>query len=395
MEAYALDWLNLLIRWAHVTAGIAWIGSSFYFIALDLHLLPPRDPKAIADDVAGEAWEIHGGGFYRVEKYRVAPPTLPSPLHWFKWEAYLTWLTGFSLLVVLYYVQASTYLIDPNVLDISPLVAIGLSLALLALGWLVYDQLSRRLEGRDRLLAVAIAIVIALAAYVTTHVFSGRGAYLHVGAMIGTWMVANVFFVIIPGQRALVAAKQAGRVPDAIHGIRGKQRSVHNNYLTLPVIFAMISNHFPMTYGHPQQWLVLLTLMALGAWVQHFLNLLNRGRVVWWIPVSAAVGVIALAVVIAPRPVATLQTPVSFAQAQAVIQQRCAPCHSATPTQPGFTAPPNGAAFDTPEQIRARAQTIYQRAVIARDMPLGNVTDMTPAERELLAGWFQQGAPTN
>jgi len=395
MEAYALDWLNLLIRWAHVVAGIAWIGSSFYFIALDHHLQPPRDPKAIEDDVGGEAWEIHGGGFYRVQKYRVAPPTLPSPLHWYKWEAYTTWLSGFGLLIVLYYAQAGAYLVDPKVLDISPLAAIGLSLGLLALGWLVYDQLSRRLEGNDRILAAALVVVIAGAAFATSHVFSGRAAYLHMGAMIGTWMVANVFFVIIPGQRELVAAKQAGRAPEAIHGIRGKQRSIHNNYLTLPVVFAMLSNHFPMTYGHPHSWLVLLALMALGAWVQHFFNLLHQGRTLWWIPASATAGVVVLAVVIAPRPIATAQTPVSFAQAQAIIQQRCATCHSATPTQPGFTAPPNGVAFDTPDQIRSRAQPIYQRAVVARDMPLGNLTGMTDAERELLGGWFQQGARTD
>src|SRR5579859_351471 len=323
MEAYLLDWLNLLVRWLHMTAGIAWIGTSFYYIALDYHLLPARDRKAIDEGVAGEAWEIHGGGFYRVEKYRVAPPTLPSPLHWFKWEAYTTWISGFGLLVVLYYANANTYLVDRSVADISPLAAVGISVGLLVVGWLVYDTLSRRLEGHDRLLAAALSLVIVVTAFGTSHLLSARAAYIQVGAMIGTWMVANVLFVIIPGQRELVAAKQAGREPDPTPGLRGKQRSIHNNYLTLPVLFAMISNHFPMTYGHPQGWLVLIALMALGAWVRHFFNLRNQGRVVWWIPVSAALGVVVLAFAIAPRNIAARNTRVTFAQAQAVIAQRC------------------------------------------------------------------------
>src|SRR5215471_5879913 len=243
MEAYALDWVHLLVRWLHVTAAVAWIGTSFYYIALDYHLLPAKSGD---DDVAGEAWEIHGGGFYRVEKYRVAPKTLPSPLHWFKWEAYTTWLSGFTLLVVLYYFNANTYLVDRNVADISPWVAVAISLGVLLVAWHVYDGLCRLLEGRDRQLALAIAAVIAATAFGVSHFLSPRAAYLQVGAMIGTWMAANVMFVIIPGQRELVNAKAAGREPQAIYGIRGKQRSIHNNYFTLPVMLAMISNHFPM-----------------------------------------------------------------------------------------------------------------------------------------------------
>src|SRR6266567_6886685 len=325
MEAYALDWLNLLVRWTHVIVGIAWIGTSFYYIALDFHLLPPKNDQAAEAGVAGEVWEIHGGGFYRVEKYRVAPPALPSPLHWFKWEAYTTWLSGFALLVVLYYANASTYLIDRNVADISPWLAVAISVVLLGIGWLVYDTLSRLLENNDRLLTAAIAVVIALTAFGVSHLLSPRAAYIEVGAMIGTWMVANVRFVIIPGQQELVAAKQAGREPDALPGLRGKQRSIHNNYLTLPVLFAMISNHFPMTYGHPNGWLILVALMGLGAWVRHFFNLRNQGQVVWWIPASAAVGVLALAVAIAPRPATTANAAVTFTQVQAVINQRCQP----------------------------------------------------------------------
>jgi uncharacterized membrane protein len=391
MEAYVLDWANLLVRWLHVTAGIAWIGTSFYYIALDYHLLPARQNT---EDLAGEVWEIHGGGFYRVEKYRVAPKSLPSPLHWFKWEAYTTWLSGFTLLVVLYYANASTYLVDKATADISPLAAVGISLGILLVGWFVYDGLSRGLEGRDRLLAAALAIVIILVAYGTSRLLSPRAAYLQVGAMIGTWMVANVRFIIIPGQKELVAAKQAGREPNPLHGLRGKQRSIHNNYLTLPVVFAMISNHFPFTYGHPYGWLILVALMGLGAWVRHFFNLRNQGHVVWWIPATAAAGFVALIVAAAPRPVQTTATSATFAQAQAIIAQRCQPCHSAQPTQPGYPQAPNGVMFDTRDQILGRAQQIYQQAVVTKNMPFGNLTGMTQAERDVLAAWVQSGAPS-
>jgi uncharacterized membrane protein len=393
MEAYALDWVNLLVRWTHVIVAIAWIGTSFYYIALDYHLRPPKEPEALAAGVGGEAFEIHGGGFYRVQKYRVAPPTLPSPLHWFKWEAYSTWLSGFTLLVALYYANASTYLVDRSVADINPFVAIGISVGLLVVGWLVYDGLSRALEGHDRLLAAALAAVIVLAAFGVSHVFSPRAVYIQIGAMIGTWMAANVLVVIIPGQRELVAAKLAGREPDPTPGLRGKQRSIHNNYLTLPVVFAMISNHYPMTYGHPYGWLVLVVLMAIGAWVRHFFNLRHQGREVWWIPATAAVAVIGLAVAIAPRTVATPQASVTFSQVQAIVTRRCTPCHSTNPTQPGFPQAPNGVMFDTPDEIVARSQQIYDQAVVTRNMPFGNLTNMTTDERDVLAAWVQQGAP--
>jgi uncharacterized membrane protein len=391
VETYVLDWANLLVRWLHVTAAIAWIGTSFYYIALDYHLLPAKNN----DELAGEVWEIHGGGFYRVEKYRVAPRVLPSPLHWFKWEAYTTWLSGFTLLVVLYYANASTYLVDRSVADISPLTAVGISVAILIVGWFVYDGLSRALEGRDRLLAVALAVVIIAVAFGTSRVLSPRAAYLQVGAMIGTWMAANVRFIIIPGQQELVDAKLAGREPDPLPGIRGKQRSIHNNYLTLPVVFAMISNHFPFTYGHPYGWLILVALMGLGAWVRHFFNLRNQGRVVWWIPASAGVGILLLIVAAYPRllPSSSLAASVTYGEAQAVIARRCQPCHSATPTQPGFTQAPNGVTFDTPDQIVSRAQQIYQQAVVTKNMPLGNLTGISQDERDVLGAWFQHGAP--
>jgi uncharacterized membrane protein len=393
MLAYALDWANLLVRLLHVTAAIAWIGTSFYYIALDYHLIEPKNPAAEEAGVGGEVWEIHGGGFYRVEKYRVAPPTLPSPLHWFKWEAYTTWLSGFTLLVVLYYANASTYLVDPSVSSLSPVAAVVVSVLMLVAGWFVYDALSRLLEGHDRLLALAIALVIAITAFGASQLFSPRAAYLQVGAMIGTWMAANVLFVIIPGQRELVAAKAAGRQPDPLYGIRGKQRSIHNNYLTLPVLFAMLSNHFPFTYGHASGWLVLLVLMGLGAWIRYFFNLRNQGRVVWAIPLSAAAGVVVLAVAIYPREVGTSRSTVTFAQAQAIVTQRCVPCHSATPVEPGFTSAPNGVMFDTPQQITTRAQQIYEQAVVTRNMPFGNLTNITQAERDTLGAWYQAGAP--
>ena len=391
--AYALDWANLLVRWLHVTVAMAWIGTSFYYIALDYHLVEPKNPAAEEAGIGGEAWEIHGGGFYRVEKYHVAPRALPSPLHWFKWEAYTTWLSGFALLVVLYYANANTYLVDRGVADIPAWVAVLISLAILLVAWHVYDGLCRILEGRDRLLALAIAAVIAVTAFGVSHLLSPRAAYLQVGAIIGTWMAANVLFIIIPGQRELVKAKLAGREPEAIYGIRGKQRSVHNNYLTLPVLLAMLSNHFSFVYGHAQGWLILLVLMALSAWVRHFFNLRNQGRVVWAIPVSAAIGVVIVAVAIAPRPAPPSSSGVTFAQAQAVIRQRCVPCHSATPTEAGFTSAPNGVMFDTSDQIVGRARDIDQQAVVTRNMPFGNLTNITEDERNVLAAWVGEGAP--
>jgi uncharacterized membrane protein len=283
-------------------------------------------------------------------------------------------------------------MVDRSVADISPLAAVAISVGLLAVGWLIYDTLSRQLEDHDRLLAAALAVVIVVTAYGVSHLFSPRAAYIQVGAMIGTWMVANVLFVIIPGQRELVAAKLAGRQPDPTPGLRGKHRSIHNNYLTLPVLFAMMSNHFPMTYGHPQGWLVLVALMAIGAWVRHFFNLRHQGRVVWAIPASAALGVVVVAFAIAPRSAAPTAS-VTFSQAQAVIARRCQPCHSAQPTQPGFPQAPNGVMFDTPEQTVGRAQQIYQQAVVTRNMPLGNLTNITQEERDLIGAWVQSGAP--
>jgi uncharacterized membrane protein len=390
MDPYANEWLDLLVRWLHVIAAIAWIGSSFYFIALDNHLRPPADEDDAERGVGGEAWEIHGGGFYQVQKYRLAPRTLPEPLHWFKWEAYTTWLSGFALLIVLYYVNADTYLIDKSVADLRPWQAIAISIGLLVAAWLAYDGLCRLIPNDLALAAVLLALV-TLATWGVSHLFSGRAEYIQIGAMLGTMMAGNVFFVIIPAHWELIRAKQAGREPSAAAGVRAKQRSVHNNYLTLPVVFTMISNHFPITYGHSYSWLILVALLVIGAWVRHFFNVRHSGRTAWWIPVTAALAIAAVAVAIRPHG-SSGGTAVPFTRAQAIVQARCVPCHSAHPTK--VDVAPMGLVFDTPKQIHAQARLIEQVAVTTKVMPLGNETGMTQAERDTLGAWIQQGAKT-
>ena len=391
LDPYATDWLNLLGRWLHVIAGIVWIGSSFYFIALDNHLRPPEQEDDRDAGVGGESWEIHGGGFYRVQKYRIAPPTLPEPLHWFKWEAYTTWLSGFALLIVLYYFHADTYLIDKDVADLSTWEAIAISIGLLAASWLVYDALCRVLGSRPLVLAATLLALITLSAWGISHLFSGRATYLQVGAMIGTMMVGNVFFVIIPAHWELVRAKQAGREPDPAANERGKLRSVHNNYLTLPVVFTMISNHFPFTYGHSYSWLILVALLVIGAWIRHFFNLRHAGRTVWAIPVTSALAIALLAVLIRPQNESVAGTAaVPFARVAQVIDQRCTACHSLHPTK--VDEAPLGITMDTPGEIQRLAPGIQQQAVDSTAMPLGNVTGMTTAERRLLGRWIAQGA---
>ena len=393
VDAYLVDWLDLLIRWLHVVAAIVWIGTSFYFVALDSHLLPPRKSRDSDEGVGGESWEIHGGGFYRIHKFRVAPETIPEPLHWYKWEAYTTWLSGFALLVALYYLDADSYLVDPSVRDLGTGTAIAISIALLALAWLVYDGLCRLLGNRELLLAAALVAFVAASAYTVSELFSARAMPIQIGAMLGTIMVGNVLFTIIPGHWELVHAKRAGREPDPVHGIKGKQRSVHNNYLTLPVVLAMLGPHFPFAFAGEHGWLVLVALMLVGAWLRLYFNLRHQGRTVWWIPASAALAVLAIAIAIRPdeaEPAGTAAVP--FAQVAAIVEQRCAACHSMTPTNSSFSSPPAGIAFDTPEQIRTRAAAIEEQAVRTRAMPLGNVTEMTDAERELLGRWIAQGA---
>jgi uncharacterized membrane protein len=393
VDAYLVDWLDLLIRWLHVVAAIVWIGTSFYFVALDSHLLPPREPRDADEGVGGESWEIHGGGFYRIHKFRVAPETIPEPLHWYKWEAYTTWLSGFALLVVLYYLDADAYLVDPSVRDLGTGTALAISIALLAVAWLVYDGLCRLLGNRELLLAAALVAFVAASAYTVSELFSARAMPIQVGAMLGTMMVGNVLAVIIPGHWELVHAKRAGREPDPVHGIKGKQRSVHNNYLTLPVVLAMLGPHFPFAFARERGWLVLVALMLVGAWIRLFFNLRHGGRTVWAIPASAALAVLVIAIAIRPddaEPAGAAAVP--FARVAAIVEQRCAVCHSMTPTDPSISSPPAGIAFDTPDQIRARAAAIDEQAVRTRAMPLGNATGMTDAERELLGRWIQQGA---
>jgi uncharacterized membrane protein len=390
LDSYATEWLNLLTRWLHVVAAIAWVGSSFYFIALDNHLKPPAAEEDADAGVGGESWEIHGGGFYQVQKYTVAPKTLPEPLHWFKWEAYTTWLSGFALLIVLYYLNADQYLIDPNVADLTPGEAVAISVGLLAASWLVYDALCRVLGSRPLVLATILLLLITLAAWGISHLFSGRAVYIQIGAMLGTMMAGNVFFVIIPAHWELVRAKQAGREPDPRANERGKLRSVHNNYLTLPVVFTMISGHFPSTYGHSYSWLILVVLLVIGAWVRHYFNLRHTGRNVWAIPVTAAIAIALLAVLIRPKEESASGATVPFAQVQHVIDQRCTACHSSHPTR--VSVAPAGIMFDTPAQITAQAALIRQQAVLTKNMPLGNVTGMTQAERDLLGRWISQGA---
>jgi len=386
------DWLHLVVRWLHVTAAIAWIGASFYFIALDQSLRPPA---TASEGVGGEAWEIHGGGFYRVEKYRLAPRVLPDRLQWFKWEAYITWLSGFALLVLLYYLDPSQYLMnvsDPRFQGWELVVA---SLAVIVFSWFAYDALCRALAGNERALIAGIVLLIVLIAAISGYLFSPRGAFIQVGAAVGTWMAGNVFFVIIPGQKDLVRATAAGRVPETGPGIRGKQRSVHNNYLTLPVLFAMISQHFPFTYGRDSPWLALLGLMALGALVRHVFNVRHQGRDARPAAGGVAVLFVFLFVALYPRGDAGPAglTAADFGPVQQVFIARCVTCHSAHPTRDGFSAAPKGVLFDTQQEIVANARRAYEQVVVTKAMPLGNVTGITEAERELIGRWFRSGTP--
>jgi len=388
---YWWGWGNLLFRWLQVVAEIAWIGSSFYFIALDNHLRPPAEERDAERGVGGEVWEIHGGGFYRIEKFRVAPHVLPEPLYWFKWEAYTTWLSGFALFVVVYFVHSQTYLVDPSVAKLSSWEAIVIAVGGLVLAWLVYDFSCRVFARDERLLALCVLAIVVVSAYVAGRLFASRAAYLEVGAMLGTIMAANVFFVIIPAHWELVRAKQAGREPDPRWNTRGKQRSVHNNYFTLPVLFAMLSNHFPFTYGHTHAWLILVSLMAIGAWTRHFFNLRHRGRNAWWILASAAIALAALAVWLRPphtSSAAASGPAPSFSEVQAVIAQRCAPCHSLHPTMPGISSPPGGIVLDTRAKIERLAPLIKTAAVDSHLMPPSNATHITQGERDLLARWL-------
>ncbi|QOL49886.1 urate hydroxylase PuuD [Massilia litorea] len=396
--SYGLEWLNLLVRWLHIITGIAWIGASFYFVWLDNTIKPPAPGSDLAKKgVAGELWAVHGGGFYNPQKYLVAPAELPTELHWFKWEAYSTWLSGFALLFIVYYLNAQAMMVDRSVADLSSWQAVGIGLGSLVAGWLVYDLLCKSPLGkRDLAFGLVIFAFLVGSAYVLTHLLSGRAAYLHIGAMIGTIMVANVAHVIIPGQRKMVDAMLAGGKPDPVHGIRAKQRSVHNNYFTLPVLFLMISNHYAMTYRHEHAWAVLAVIMAAGVLIRHFFNLRHKGRIEWKYPAAGVALLAVLAVLIAPKAPTAQQPGVDtagqFTQVKSIVDQRCVACHSAHPTQPGFATAPAGVMLDSPELVAQHAARIYQQTVQLKAMPLANLTHMTDAERAQVGAWFEAGA---
>jgi len=384
MDPYLRDVLDLCIRLLHVTAGIAWIGASFYFVRLDLALRPPRVQEDVAAGVAGEFWGVHGGGLYHSQKYRLAPAEMPEPLHWFKWEAYTTWLSGFALMIVLYYFDARVRLVDPAVATLDEWQAIALSVAGIALAWIVYDVLCRTVGQRSQ---VALAVVgtglVALAAWGAGELFAPRAAYLQVGAMLGTIMAANVFFVIIPAHRKLVAGMAEKREPDPAPLLRAKDRSVHNNYLTLPVLFTMLAGHFAFTYGADDAWLVFVLIAVLTALIRVFFNRWHAGRRAWWILAVATASVVALAIWLEPDSPTAPATPVTFEEIAPIVEERCESCHSGA-------AAPLGIKFETQAQIEAWAGAIEQQAIITRRMPPGNVTGMTDEERDLLAAWLAQ-----
>jgi uncharacterized membrane protein len=397
METYVFDWLNLGVRWLHFIAGIAWIGSSLYFVMLDNSLKAPRKEADRERGVHGELWAVHGGGFYQSQKFLTGPKGEPlaADLHWSKWEAYTTWLSGMALVAIIYWWGANAYLIDRSVLELSVPVAIAISAGSLVAGWFIYDALCKAIRNEMALALIVYALVVA-AAFGYSHVFGARAAYIHVGALLGTIMVWNVFFQIIPGQKKMVQEIRAGKEPDPRPGIVGKQRSVHNTYFTLPVLFIMISNHYPMTYGNRYGWVILAVFILAGALIRQFFVLRHQGKVVWALPVIGTLLLLGVAVALAPasKSNATATTAVPFASVQQVINERCVTCHAEKPTFQGFQQPPAGVMLDTPERIRAAAPRIQQQTVVTQAMPIANLTRMTPEERALIGKWLAEGAST-
>ena len=401
MDAYWLDWLNLLLRWAHVITGIAWIGASFHFVGLDNSLTPPKSEADRARGVGGELWAVHGGGFYHQQKYPVSPAQLPDKLHWSMWESYATWLTGFALFTVLYLFNAGTFLVDKTVFDWSPGAAAATALAFFVAFWLIYDAICRLFGQRrngDLIVGVLVFVFIVFASWLSCHLFAGRAAFLLVGAMMATTMTANVAHVIIPGQRKVVAALREGRPVDPVYGQRGKQRSVHNTYFTLPVVFTMISNHYGFVFGARNNWLVLVAVMLAGALIRMSFVLRHRAlvedRPVPWRYAVVGTGLIAVTLVWlrpAPEPAAAAATagvvapPATFAQVEAIVQQRCQLCHNAQLQSKGVR-------LDSPAAIQSHAQQMYQQAVVLKQMPMNNATQITDAERAVIKRWFEQGA---
>ena len=396
MESYLLDWANLLLRWVHVITAIAWIGSSFYFVFLDSSLTAPVDEDLKKQGVSGELWAVHGGGFYHPVKFAVRPPELPKHLHWFYWEAYSTWLTGMALFTVSYLWQAGTYLIDKSLMDWTPTAAVLTALSFLVVFWLLYDGICRVFGQRkngDALVGLGVLVLVCVASWLACHWFAGRAAFLLVGAMMATAMSANVFFWIIPGQRTVVADIQAGRPVDPIHGQRGKQRSVHNTYFTLPVLFAMLSNHYSFTWSHPQNWLVLILMMFAGAAIRQFFVLrhgFKLGRNGNPLPYALVGVAVILSTIVwlkpAPRPATAAVTGnVSYAMLQPVLEQRCYQCH-------GAQVQMKNVRLDSPEDVKRNAQAIFHQVTVTRLMPMNNSTQITEDERALIGRWFETGA---
>ena len=393
---YALDWANLLLRWAHVVVAIAWVGSSFYFVWLDNSLTPPTDPALKDKGVGGELWAVHGGGFYNPQKYLGAPKQLPGNLHWFYWESYSTWLTGFALFTVLYLFNAGTFLVDKSLMDWSAGAAVAAALGFLAGFWLIYDALCRtlgRMPGKDAWLGAVIFAVVVGAAWLACQLFAGRAAFLLVGAMLATSMSANVFFWIIPGQRKVVAAMQAGQPVDPVHGQRGKQRSVHNTYFVMPVLFAMLSNHYPFATGAQHNWLALVLIMLAGALIRHFFVAKHKTEVAgkpapWAWAISSVAILLGVAIWLAPaapkagaEPASVMSPDALKQQVQAIVSQRCVMCHNAQLAN-------KGVALHQPELIDQHAQRIYQQVAVLKAMPLNNATQITDAERAVVAQWY-------
>jgi uncharacterized membrane protein len=393
-EAHLMEWMNIVVRLMHITFGIAWIGASFYFVFLENAL---NRTENVRDELAGNLWAVHGGGFYYLEKYKTAPETIPKHLHWFKYEAYFTWVSGFCLLFIVYYFNASAFLIDKQVLDISGITGISIGIGSFIVAWIIYDLLCKSPLVKNSKWFAIVGFIIAVGfAFFYSHVFSSRAAYIHFGAMIGTLMVANVFFVIIPSQKAMVKAAKEGKPLDPTLGKNALTRSLHNNYFTLPVLFVMISNHFPGTFGHKQAWLVLAVISLGLAGLKHWLNLREKGQIsIWVMPVSALI-LLAAAYITSPQLKENKnKTVVAFNEIYPIIQNRCISCHSAKPTNKMYASPPNGVNYDTPENIVKLKDKIMQRVVITKTMPQNNETNMTEDERELIGNWIIQGAKLN
>lgn len=395
MESYMMDWALMLLRWVHVITVIAWIGASFYFVWLDNSLEKPEAPDLIQKGVDGELWAVHGGGFYNPQKYMVAPKTLPTNLHWFYWESYSTWLSGFALFVVLYLMNARTYMIDPQIYPMSESTAVLFALGFLLSGLLVYEAICRFLGQKPWLVTAAMTVLITAASYLSTQIFQGRAAFLIVGAMLATMMTANVFFWIIPGQRRVTAAMRAGDKVDPIYGQRGKQRSVHNTYLTLPVLFAMLSNHYSMMYNHAMNWLVLVLMMIGSVLIRQFFLLKHKRKINWYFPLSGVAIMLAVFIWIAPRPASVQAQDAEVpddARMLALLQTRCTGCHATQPTLMSGP-PPKGVVFESEADLRKHANTIFIQVVQLKAMPLGNITHMTDEERSSVARWFEAQKP--